>query len=341
MKKIFGFAVPDEFGGFKFYRSNVLVYGCKPAVSVVTDLLKPVKAYLHRLGIRTTIYVDDGRVTAATAAETSAKMLLSKTLIQLAGWNIQWAKTSLEPTQQLYYLGFVTDTVKVRYYTPPKKLELISELIVQTLYTARQNRPIRARELATVLGKVAALRRSHGSVVHVMSRSMQHDLGVHTLWQGWDGVLWLLQAASLELSFLLDILQECNGQYIFSAATLSHVVDLTEMRKKVTQTSATDADIDNLYVSDASESHAFVYKADGSFEFVRDFEFHEEQAKGGSGHRELLAIHLALSLDSEQFRKQTATKIFWQTDSRNCFNFLMRGVSQARNTKRRCYYQKV
>jgi hypothetical protein len=74
---------------------------------------------------------------------------LSKTLIQLAGWNIQWAKTSLEPTQQLYYLGFVTDTVKVRYYTPPKKLELISELILQTLYTARQNRPIRARELAS------------------------------------------------------------------------------------------------------------------------------------------------------------------------------------------------
>ncbi len=60
MKKIFGFAVPDEFGNFQFYRFNILVYGCKPAVSVVTDLLKPVKAYLHRLGIRTTIYVDGG-----------------------------------------------------------------------------------------------------------------------------------------------------------------------------------------------------------------------------------------------------------------------------------------
>jgi len=213
----------------------------------------------------------------------------------------------------------------MRYFTPPEKLELISELIAQTLDTARQNRPIKARDLAVVLGKVAALRRSHGTVVHVMSRSMQHDLGVHTLWQGWDGFLWLSQAASLELSFLLDILQECNGQYIFSAATLSHVVDLTEMRNKVTQISATAADIDNLYVSDASESHAFVYKADGSFEYVRDFEFDEEQAQGGSGHRELLAIRLALSLDAEQFCKQTVTKIFWQTDSRNCFNFLLRG----------------
>ena len=81
----------------------------------------------------------------------------------------------------------------------------------------------------------------------------------------------------------------------------------------------------NRNVSDASQSHAFVYKVDGSFEYVRGFEFDEEQAKGGSGHRELLAIRLALSLDAEQFRKQTATKIFWQTDSRNCFNFLTRG----------------
>ncbi len=93
----------------------------------------------------------------------------------------------------------------------------------------------------------------------------------------------------------------------------------------MTQISATNADIDNLYVPDASKSHAFVYKADGSFEYVRGFEFEEEQAEGGSGHRELSAIRLALLLDAEQFHKQTATKIFYQMDSRNCFNFLMRG----------------
>ncbi len=36
---------------------------------------------------------------------------------------------------------------------------------------------------------------------------------------------------------------------------------------------ATVEDIENLYVSDASDPHAFVYKADGSFDYVRDFEF--------------------------------------------------------------------
>jgi hypothetical protein len=46
MKKFFRFAVSDESGGFKFYRFTILVYGCKRAVSVVMDLLKPVKALL-------------------------------------------------------------------------------------------------------------------------------------------------------------------------------------------------------------------------------------------------------------------------------------------------------
>jgi hypothetical protein len=325
MKKYFGFAVPDKQGIVKYYRFNVLVYGCKPAVSIVTELLKPVKTYLHRLGVRTTIYVDDGRVAGETKAEASAKMSLCLTVLQLAGWNIQWEKTELNPEQELYYLGFVTDTVKMCYYTPPKKLELIHAAIAQTLDAAKQNRPISARDLATVVGKIAALRRSHGSIVHVMSRSTQHDLGVHTLWQGWDGFLWLSVAAVSELRFLLDILHDCNGQYIFSAATLSHVVQLSDMRERVAHISATAENLDNLYVSDASESHAFIYKADGSFDYVREFEFDEEQAKGGSGHRELLAIKLSLTLDEHEFSKNVATKIYWQTDSKNCFNFLTRG----------------
>ncbi len=56
----------------------------------------------------------------ATAAETSAKMLLSLTVIQLSGWNIQWAKTSLEPTQQLYYLGFTNQATSKVFYGSSK-----------------------------------------------------------------------------------------------------------------------------------------------------------------------------------------------------------------------------
>ena len=97
------------------------------------------------------------------------------------------------------------------------------------------------------------------------------------------------------------------------------------MRRRVAQIVASTADLEDLYVSDASDSHAFVYKADGSFEYVRDFEFSELESNLGSGHREILAVKFALSSDPDQFRHEQPKKLYWQTDSRNCFNFLLRG----------------
>ncbi len=324
-KRYFGFAVPDEEGNFAFYQFKILVYGCKPAVAIVTQLLKPIKSYLHKFGVRTTIYVDDGRVAGETYIETKAKTVLCLWCIQLSGWNVQWAKSSFEPVQQLYYLGFITVTTIMQYYTPIEKLELLVADITSLLRLSQDRRPVSARHVARVVGKIVSLQRSHGNIVHVMSRSVQHELGKHTLMFGWETGFVLSSNAISELSFMFDIIFSCNGQYIFSHTTLSHVVNLGEVWKKVEQIVTTAEDIENLYVSDASDTHAFVYKADGSFDYVRDFEFSSAESQSGSGHRELLAIKMALTLDSEKFKKCSATKVYWQTDSRNCFNFLLRG----------------
>jgi len=214
-KKFFGFAVPDEKGGMQFYQFKILVYGSKPAVAVVTDLLKPVKAYLHRQGVKISICVDDGRVGAGSEPEARVKTKLVLAVMQLAGWNIQWAKTKVDPVQQLLYLGFITDTVKMAYYTPLEKLELLAGQLSDTVTAAENGEPLAARHLAQVVGQVAALRRSHGTIVGVMSRSVQHELGVHTLDNGWDTSLFISGHAVRELCFLMDIIFECNGQLIF------------------------------------------------------------------------------------------------------------------------------
>ena len=64
-----GFMVPDLDGAPVYYRFVVMPYGCKPAVSIVTRLLKPLKSYFHRLGIRFSVYVDDGRICAPSAVQ--------------------------------------------------------------------------------------------------------------------------------------------------------------------------------------------------------------------------------------------------------------------------------
>ncbi len=49
-RKYFGFAVlPDESGQLRFYQCTVMVYGLNSAVHVVTRLILPNKAYIHRM----------------------------------------------------------------------------------------------------------------------------------------------------------------------------------------------------------------------------------------------------------------------------------------------------
>jgi hypothetical protein len=82
-RKYFGFAVPDADGVMKYYQFTVLVYGFKSAVQVVTRLILPLKALIHRLGIRFSIYIDDGRVLGQTAVETEQK---SKVVLEIFNW---------------------------------------------------------------------------------------------------------------------------------------------------------------------------------------------------------------------------------------------------------------
>ena len=325
MYRYFGFAVKNNLGVEKYYYFKVLVYGCKPAVYIVTRLLAPVKSYLHNAGVKLSLYVDDGRVAAASISETEAKTKLSLLVVQLAGWNLQWKKCKLEPSQALLHLGFVTNTQSMTYTVPVEKIVLLKSLIAVVCQKYFDNLYVPVRMLATVLGKVNSMFRSHGSILHVMSRSSQHVLGSHVLLHGWNSHLRISPQIVTELSFISSHLEQGNGQPIFTAAAYSHTVELKDIAKIAENVRHQDCDIANLFVSDASATHAFVYRADGSFEYVRDFEFSEEQRCGSSGHRELLAIKQALEADPHVFAQFRGGKVFWQTDSRNCFTFLRRG----------------
>jgi hypothetical protein len=162
VKDYFGFAVPDEEGNESFFRFNIMVYGFAPAVAVVTRLIKPLQSTLHEAGIRTSIYVDDGQVLARSKDEARQDMVTVVTAFQLAGWNIQWAKTVQEPERSLKYLGFINDTEKMEYRASIEKQDVILSLTSEVLHQATTTGEVGARELSRLLGKLAALRVSHG-----------------------------------------------------------------------------------------------------------------------------------------------------------------------------------
>ena len=118
MSDFLGFMVPDPSGTPVYYRFLVMPYGCKPAVSIVTRLLKPLKSYFHRLGIRFSVYVDDGRLCASTATACDLHMTFVLDILQRVGWRIQWKKTVLVPTTRLLHLGFDVDSVLMQSCLP-------------------------------------------------------------------------------------------------------------------------------------------------------------------------------------------------------------------------------
>jgi hypothetical protein len=327
-KKFFGFELPGKNGEPEYYRFTVMAYGYSPAVEVVTRLLRPVKAYLHQLGIKLSLYVDDGRVSASSKEKTWSQFQFVLTVLQLCGWNIQWKKTSTEAVQQLQHLGFITDSVQLRYWLPKEKEDLAMDMLQSTISRAMEGRKVTALDLAKLLGRLNSMRRSHGSLPGVLTRTCQHLLGVAVNTYGWRSRLLLTYEAVRELLLLKERLRGLNGQHIFSCEARKKVVSLAENDRMTERVSGTEEDMNNLYVSDASDSHAYIYKADGQFQYVKEFEFSVEERLTSSGCRELLAVQKSLQADPAQFKAHKGGTIFWQTDSKNCYGFLVRGSRQ-------------
>ncbi len=150
-------------------------------------------------------------------------------------------------------------------------------------------------------------------------------MGLAVLEKGWKCKLLLNYDSMKELKLLKKVLRSLNGQYIFSCKARSKVFELKETDRITELVRSTDSNIPNLFVSDGSDTHAFIYKADGSFQLVKDFEFSIEEKSSSSGCRELLTVHKMLVSESECFSAHKGGTVYWQTDSKNCYSFLMRG----------------
>ena len=65
-------------------------------VQVATRLTKPLKGWLHEQGIKAAQYLDDNLTLGVNKQDCEYKFKLSLLIFQLAGWKIQWKKTSIE-----------------------------------------------------------------------------------------------------------------------------------------------------------------------------------------------------------------------------------------------------
>ncbi len=180
-------------------------------------------------------------------------------------------------------------------------------------------RPAAAKEVATVLGKLNSLHRSHGSVVRVLSGSLQHQLGLAVDQAGWSGSFCLSLAAKAELELLLRWLPSFHGRTIPTAQVVSHILPLRQVAAAKAAVMAAEA------ACEVDDSHhcSYVLHANGSLAITADFIL-DVQAAGGC-LTELLGLSKLLDSEGGALAAARTRFLFWLTSLPASGKFVVSG----------------
>ena len=112
----------------KLYEWCVLPFGLKCSPRIVTKLLKPVMGFLRACwNVLISVYMDDMILQGKTKEEVYFNAQLTILLLLCLGWEVNWEKSNLTPSQTLCHLGFDIDTVSMTASCPAKKVDRLVE----------------------------------------------------------------------------------------------------------------------------------------------------------------------------------------------------------------------
>lgn len=137
------------------YRFAAMSFGTSCAPRVFTRLMKPVLAQLHKWGIRATIYLDDMLIAAPSEVQCALAVTRAKELLLSLGFQINWDKSTLLPTQRLQHLGFVLNTHSFRISVPRDKVMAMRKE-ARRLLRRNDDGSLTIRQLAGLAGKMVA-----------------------------------------------------------------------------------------------------------------------------------------------------------------------------------------
>ena len=213
----FSVSIQPEFRKFfrfswmgQLYEFLVMCFGLTTAPFIFTKITRPILAFLHSRGIRASMYIDD----CISAVKTFSQALTVKdtvvNLLQEVGFVINFEKSSLIPSQQKVYLGFLIDTILMKVFVTQEKLEIL----LKALQSLLQCSTLTIQQLAHAIGKlVAAFPAFYQGPLHYrnLERLKTQQLYIHG---SWNAQISLSQTAIQEIRWWLHNAHEQNGKPI-------------------------------------------------------------------------------------------------------------------------------
>ena len=139
----------------KLLEWQVLPFGLKCSPRVVTKLLKPVMAFLRaKWGILISIYMDDMLLQAASREQAYLHAQIVILVLMCLGWELNWEKSSLIPSNKITHLGFEIDTLSMTACCPVAKIDRL----VDMAYSAFVKKFITVHNAERLLGVMESVR---------------------------------------------------------------------------------------------------------------------------------------------------------------------------------------
>ena len=265
--KYLGIHIPEEDGSVSFYFWKVLFLGISDAVFIFTTLLKPIIVFVHSLGYKASIYIDDIMSIASTLENAlRCNKVVCDTLAK-AGWIIK-KEDKTGPSQRLLYLGLEICSVSMKFFIPRKKLDKIIVRIKAVVDAPH----VKIREMASILGLLMSCYKALGPVTRIMTRTCYAWVHASLRSLGfWDYFAPFSSGCRKELIFWLENIESLNG-FPFSASKSEEQFEIE-------------------IIGDASDKGLFAFSYGDCCETVARRRFTGKEAMESSTFREILVLH--------------------------------------------------
>jgi ribonuclease HI len=145
------------------YRYRGLPFGLRSAPRVFTRAMRETVRAIREIWPETIVsfYMDDMIVFHQSETQLATTMNQIVTFVRWLGWTPNLQKSVLIPSQRIVYLGLEWDTVKMAIRMTAEKNRKLKAMVKTQLKHTRAGKIVKAKELASVIGKLSATRPQH------------------------------------------------------------------------------------------------------------------------------------------------------------------------------------
>jgi hypothetical protein len=172
------------------------------------------------------------------------------------------------------------------------------------------------RDLSRLLGKLAALRVSHGRVLHVATRRVQNRIALAVIEKGWDSQVQLGAEEVEELAWIKNNLHSFNGRSIRN-----------ETQEKVGSQTGKITEKKGFNTGKVQQARWEVWE-DNWLEKTCDFPGGNTEPAVTEAIWVMKQLREALMQLEDRGAEDDWRRLMWKTSSRNMYNFTNKGARQ-------------